>query len=99
MTETAPRTATVHHDDRLALIKKIANNLMMGIFSVMFVVAFGSFFFWGASLTNRIIFVVTAISAAMIIGLIAQTAASVAPLALELWQKRAEIERDEPLFP
>jgi hypothetical protein len=99
MIETMPQEKPTRLSRKIGIIKEIASSLMAGAFVVTFLLAFGAFFFWGASLSNKAVFIAVVICTMIAFGMVAQTVATVGPLLLELWQVQAEAEPDEPLFP
>jgi len=98
MIERVPGKIVSHLDRKISIIKKVASSAGMGVFSLLFIVGFGTFYFLFGPLEEEI--VIPAIIFTLIaIGMIAQTIATVAPLLFELWRLEVDDNRDEPLFP
>ena len=98
MIETVPTQRISRLDQKIAVIKKIASSAVMGVFSVLFIVGFATFYFLYAPLEKQIA-IPGIIFTLIAVGMLAQTLATVAPLLLELWRLEVDGDSDEPLFP
>lgn len=98
MIKTTPHKTLSRFDQKLTVIKKIASNAVMGIFSLLFIIGFATFYFLFAPL-DRQIAIPAIIFTLIAIGMLAQTIAALAPLLLELWRQETIGESDELLFP